>query len=185
MCIVANQMCKDLVTYDMPNLNPFRNLIPLTSEHAVLLHIAVANAASHMANLYSMETRSVTTAVTPSLTATSSSAPPENNRAYHLQPVQSVNAQSARFLRDALVAKHKAIKLLRDALEHVDTVNRDVLLAAVLLFVNFELLDSGKEWKVHVEGARRLIERFSQTDDLTSSTMTGTLRDYVVSDCLT
>ncbi|EOD45031.1 putative acriflavine sensitivity control protein acr-2 protein [Neofusicoccum parvum UCRNP2] len=166
----ANHLCKDLVTYDMPDLNPFRNIIPLTSEHAVLLHISVANAAIHMANLC----RASTTLLSL-------------DGAQQLQPALSVNDQSTRFYRDALVAKHKAIQLLRHSLEHVDTVNRDVLLAAVLLFVNFDLVNSGKEdWKVHVEGARRLIEGFDLSgDDVKSSTMMGTLRDFVIADCLT
>lgn len=147
----------------MPNLNPFRDLIPLTREHAVLLHMAIANSAVHMANRYAMEF-----AVGQSVVQT--------------QPLQVLNGQAARFYHDALVAKQKALQLLRHALQHVNADNRDVLLAAIHLFANFELITSGKgDCIVHVEGARRLIECFGTE----SSPMMGKLRDYLISDCLT
>lgn len=61
------------MTYDIPSLNPFRDLIPLTREHAVLLHIAIANGASHLANLQSMEVQKASTTPTLSLANTAAS----------------------------------------------------------------------------------------------------------------
>ncbi|KAL0259925.1 hypothetical protein SLS55_005668 [Diplodia seriata] len=175
---IADEFCKSLVTYDMPNLNPFRDLIPLTREHAVLLHMAIANSAVHMANRYAMETQSAAVAA-QSLKGIA----PGQSSVIHSQPLQELSGQAARFYHDALVAKQKALRLLRHALQHVNTGNRDVLLAAIHLFANFELITSGKgDCIVHVEGARRLIECFGPES---SSPMMGKLRDYVVSDCLT
>lgn len=153
----------------MPNLNPFRDLIPLTREHAVLLHMAIANSAVHMANRYAIEAQPLKAfAVGQSVIQT--------------QPLQVLNGQAARLYHDALVAKQKALQLLRHALQHVNAGNRDVLLAAIHLFANFELITSGKgDCIVHVEGARRLIECFGTE----SSPMMGKLRDYLISDCLT
>ncbi|KAL1620348.1 hypothetical protein SLS54_006132 [Diplodia seriata] len=174
----ADEFCKSLVTYDMPNLNPFRDLIPLTREHAVLLHMAIANSAVHMANRYAMETQSAAVAA-QSLKGIA----PGQSSVIHSQPLQELSGQAARFYHDALVAKQKALRLLRHALQHVNTGNRDVLLAAIHLFANFELITSGKgDCIVHVEGARRLIECFGPES---SSPIMGKLRDYVVSDCLT
>ncbi|KAF4533954.1 Acriflavine sensitivity control protein acr-2 [Lasiodiplodia theobromae] len=172
----ADEFCKALVTYDMPNLNPFRDLIPLTREHAVLLHMAIANSAVHMANRYAMETQSA------AVTAQSLKGFAVGQSVIQTQPLQVLNGQAARFYHDALVAKQKALQLLRHALQHVNAGNRDVLLAAIHLFANFELITSGKgDCIVHVEGARRLIECFGTE----SSPMMGKLRDYLISDCLT
>lgn len=160
----------------MPNLNPFRDLIPLTREHAVLLHMAIANSAVHMANRYAMETQSA------AVTAQSLKGFAVGQSVIQTQPLQVLNGQAARFYHDALVAKQKALQLLRHALQHVNAGNRDVLLAAIHLFANFELITSGKgDCIVHVEGARRLIECFGTE----SSPMMGKLRDYLISDCLT
>lgn len=67
---------------------------------------------------------------------------------------------------DALRARHSAIKGLQEVLEnHRDFGNdprrsdeKDALLATVLFFVNFALIDSGKGgWRSHMKAARALI----------------------------
>ena len=48
--LVASDVCRNLVLYDTPHLNPFRELIPLTRQDPILLQIIVANSALHMFN---------------------------------------------------------------------------------------------------------------------------------------
>lgn len=95
-------------------------------------------------------------------------------------------------LVDALVARAQAIKLLQVALDNIDDYNRPAVLAAVVFFVNFELIDSGRGgWKAHLEAAGTLIRslhrgqgRKRMNQNATSATMMG-LSDMVMADCLT
>lgn len=97
---------------------------------------------------------------------------------------QPRNEMSSRALRDALMAKQKAFQSLRQALDNVETIDREVVLTTILLSINFELVASGKdEWKVHVEGARKLIDYFQLPSGTPSSPMCQ-LRDYATADCL-
>lgn len=94
-------------------------------------------------------------------------------------------------LVDALSARAQAIKLLKLALDNIDESNRPAILAAVVFFVNFDLIDSGRGgWKVHLEAAGSLIRSLqgdprpaNQAKSLNATTMR--LGDMVVADCLT
>ncbi|PUU75486.1 fungal-specific transcription factor domain-domain-containing protein [Tuber borchii] len=64
---------------------------------------------------------------------------------------------------DALVYKGRAINSLSQDLQKPNydgtTIVREPVLAAMLLFLFFEALESGKDtWKIHLQGARRLIQ---------------------------
>ncbi|KAK1471076.1 hypothetical protein CCUS01_06190 [Colletotrichum cuscutae] len=146
----TTRVCRDLVSWDLPDRNPFRSLIPLTKAHPLLQHIIVAASAAHMSNL---------------------------SRALSSDPESDLNARQA--LTDALVAKHKALRLLSSALQDIGGVGGDVVLASVLFFVNVELIESGHGgWKPHLEGAGRIMTLLSP-----ASTADVALRDYVMSDC--
>ncbi|KAI1865124.1 hypothetical protein JX265_008171 [Neoarthrinium moseri] len=67
---------------------------------------------------------------------------------------------------DALRSRHKAIKALQQVLERHQASNlsaenpdeKDALLATVLFFINFDLIDSGKGgWRTHMKAARALL----------------------------
>ena len=162
--IVSNHVCRDLVLYDVPEHNPFRELIPLTSRHPVLLQIIVANAALHM---YNASQKSLI------LNATSS---PLNHRSSAIQQQES--------FRDALVAKQRALRLLKTALANIASVDVDVTLAVVLLFIEFELIDSGRNgWKHHINGARTIIQIFCGSIISTQNAMSP-LRTCLISHCL-
>ncbi|KAF7563090.1 hypothetical protein G7046_g1015 [Stylonectria norvegica] len=88
---------------------------------------------------------------------------------------------SRRPLIDALVSKTAALRLLSAALNDMDGVGGDVILAVVLFFINVDLIESGKyAWTIHLEGAGRIMALLDQgvVDD--TSTV---LRDYIMSDC--
>ncbi|GKT52321.1 acriflavine sensitivity control protein acr-2 [Colletotrichum spaethianum] len=147
---VTTRVCRDLVSWDLPDRNPFRSLIPLTKAHPLLQHIIVAASAAHMSNL---------------------------SRALSSDPESDLNARQA--LTDALVAKHKALRLLSSALQDIGGIGGDVVLASVLFFVNVELIESGRDgWKPHLEGAGRIMSYLSPV-----GTADVALRDYVMSDC--
>ncbi|KZL82513.1 acriflavine sensitivity control protein acr-2 [Colletotrichum incanum] len=146
----TTRVCRDLVSWDLPDRNPFRSLIPLTKAHPLLQHIIVAASAAHMSNL---------------------------SRALSSDPESDLNARQA--LTDALVAKHKALRLLSSALQDIGGIGGDVVLASVLFFVNVELIESGRDgWKPHLEGAGRIMSYLSPV-----GTADVALRDYVMSDC--
>ncbi|KAK2029041.1 hypothetical protein LX32DRAFT_639425 [Colletotrichum zoysiae] len=146
----TTRVCRDLVSWDLPDRNPFRSLIPLTKAHPLLQHIIVAASAAHMSNL---------------------------SRALSSDPESDLNARQA--LTDALVAKHKALRLLSSALQDIRSIGGDVVLASVLFFVNVELLESGRDgWKPHLEGAGRIMSYLPPV-----GTADSALRDYVMSDC--
>ncbi|CRK31837.1 hypothetical protein BN1723_014567 [Verticillium longisporum] len=86
---------------------------------------------------------------------------------------------SRRALMDSLVAKQKALGLLDEALQNMDNMGSDVILAAVLFFINVELIESGKHgWKAHLEGAGRIMAFLPPAESSTEF-----LRDYILSDC--
>jgi hypothetical protein len=148
------------VAYDIPERNPFRFLVPLTDANPLLQHIVVAAAAAHMSNVLCASTPPVA------------------------QPggviLHSYGGEgSRRALQDALIAKHKALRLMHTAIQNSDSFGMDTILAAALFFVNVELIESGKHgWKAHLEGVGRIMSLlppdYGPTQDL---------RDYLLSDC--
>lgn len=144
----ANQLCSDMVYYDGPGHNPIRDLIPATSGHPLLLNIMIANSAFHVYNFSREPLR-------PSKYQGSS-------RTSVLAYYRAVSPYGGAFqssYRDALLAKQVGLSLLYQALENVNGSNFDIVFAAVLLFIYYELVESGKQssWKIHFEGARKLM----------------------------
>ena len=157
---VTTRLCQDLVSHDLPD-NPFRSLIPLTMSQPLLQHVIVAASAAHLSNLISPPNPGFA----------------EDNGQITFPPCTETSKLA---LQDALVAKHKALKLMHSALKNIDSIGGDVVLATALFFVNVELIESGKHgWKAHLEGAGRIMEIMQPETSLDTA-----LRDYMVSDCL-
>ena len=158
---VTTRVCQDLVSYDMPDGNPFRGLLPLTNAQPLLQHIIVATSAAHMSNMFQPP------------------VPITYNKVDAVAVCHVKSGASSRALRDALVAKQRALKLMHHAIKNIDSVDGDVVFAAALFFVNMELIESGKHgWRAHLEGACRIMALLYRT---TSSN--ELLRDYMLSDC--
>lgn len=148
------------MSLDIPERNPFRSLLPLTKNNPLLQNVIVAASAAHMSNL-----------VCPSL-------PPLVQSDVPVSPADS-NRVSNKAWQDSLVAKHRALRLMHSALQNIDSSGVDVVLAAVLFFINVELIESGKHgWKAHLEGAANLMNLLGPTDASIRE-----LRDYMLSDC--
>ncbi|KAI0114555.1 fungal-specific transcription factor domain-containing protein [Hypoxylon sp. NC0597] len=131
----AVRFCQDLVIYDSPEhgTNPFRELVPMSQEYPFLREIIIAASALHFCNAMR----------------------------WNRSPRPAVDA-----LVDALRARHRAIKSLQTVIEQqkdlsdveLDGAEKDALLAAVLFFVNFALIDSGKGgWRAHMNFVGRLL----------------------------
>ncbi|GAB1321080.1 hypothetical protein MFIFM68171_11290 [Madurella fahalii] len=146
----ATAVCRDLVSVDQHDRNPFRTVIPLAGSFDFLEAIIVATGAMHLAALHGYQDR-------PGMAE----------------------------LVDALVAKDKAIRLLRSAVDSVGPANHAMVLAATVFFINLDLIDSGKgEWPTHIEAASALMSTLhSQNLALGPSLMS--LVDAIVADCLT
>lgn len=146
------------MSQDVNNANPFRALLPLTRAHPLLQHVVVAASAAHMSN---------------QVRAHIAFAPKDSNAVIGYQQT------SDRALRDALVAKQKALGMMAAAIQDLDMLGGDVALAAALFFVNIELIESGKHgWRAHLEGAANIMSLLQP-----SSASDEALRDYMLSDC--
>lgn len=142
--------------HDSSSHNSFRDLLLLSGDHAVLQHVIVANSALHYAN-----------------------AMRNGRKASDVQHELSDKAH-----RDALVAKHRALRLLSEALANSNLRHPDVVLASIMLFIMLELLESGtSEWRFHIEGARQLMGYLHQNGKLESPALND-LRDCLVHNCI-
>ncbi|KAI1627843.1 fungal-specific transcription factor domain-containing protein [Exophiala viscosa] len=157
----ASDVCKDLVLYDTPEHNPLRQLVPLTQQNSILLQVVVANSALHMSN-----------ACQKSLVLDEWALPLRHR----------TNLLSC--YNDALRAKQRALSLLRSTLANITSADIDVALAVVLLFIEFELIDSGRDnWRYHLDGARTIVETWCGTSISTQGLMSP-LRSCLISNCL-
>jgi hypothetical protein len=144
----ATQICEDLVIWDGPGQNPIRDLIPATAAHPLLLQIILANSAFHVFNITQDPV---------------GKSPYQQNRkpcllAYY-QSVSRFGGPMKSSYADALVAKQHALSYLAQSVASVNESNIDLILVVILLFINYALIESGQDkWKVHMEGARRLID---------------------------
>ena len=172
--IVASDVCRDLVLYDIPKHNPFRELVPLTDQHPVLLQIIIANSALHMSN-----------ACQKSLVLDTTSDPVRNHTGLPGSPCLTSSAcPRPDSYNDALAAQQRALYLLKIALTSIASVDIDVTLAVVLLFVEFELIDSGRDnWRYHINGARTIIKTLCGSNISTQTAMSP-LRRCLISNCL-
>lgn len=147
----ATQICEDLVIHDGPGQNPIRDLIPATTAYPSLLHIILANSAFHIFNItrdpmgqspYQKEQK-------PCLVA-------------YYQSVSRFGGPMKSSYADALLAKQQALALLAQSVASVNESNIDLILVVILMFINYALIESGQDkWKVHMEGARKLIQLLS------------------------
>lgn len=169
----VTQICMDLVIYDGgPGHNPFRDLVPATIASPALLHIILAGSAHHVFNI--------------SRDPITSSTYQPNKRPCLVQYYQSVSRFGGPMktsYADALLAKQQALSLMAKSVASLTPANADVILATILMFINYDLIESGRDkWRVHVEGARKIIERLDKPPYLQSPM--SKLRLTVLSDFL-
>jgi hypothetical protein len=167
---VAERVCQDLVARDQPNNNPFRELVPLTKKHPLLLQILIATSAIHWSNIFRPITDIPTGLSDPG---------------GYLAQLRSKDLVSRQALIDALTAKQKAMGHLREVLDTLDPAGSEVALAAMHFFIKFDLIDLDKDrspgWKTHLEGAASIMALLTP-DNLTPAS-SRMLRDTVIADC--
>ncbi|KAF2000974.1 hypothetical protein P154DRAFT_191818 [Amniculicola lignicola CBS 123094] len=169
----ANQLTVDMVVFDGPDVsNPIRDMIPAIAGHPMLLQVILANSAFHVFNISRDP-------ITPSM-----------YQEYQKPCLFSYYRDVTRFggpfkssYVDALVAKQEALSLLSQSVAAVHPSNIDFVLLSILLFINYDLVESGRDkWKVHMEGAKRLIKLMG-TPRYQQHPMT-TLRQCLLADLL-
>ncbi|KAI1174495.1 hypothetical protein F4777DRAFT_382265 [Nemania sp. FL0916] len=139
----ASRFCQDLVVHDSAErgTNPFRELIPMSQMYPYLQHIIIAVSAVHY--YYAIK---------------------HGNGTGGCDDLGPAAAQNA--LVDALRARQEAIQALIGIIQtqgqqcstRQSQTDQDALLATVLFFVNFTLIDSGRDgWKHHLTAAGRLL----------------------------
>lgn len=135
------QVCNHMVAYDGPE-NPQRELVSAARYLPYLFHIMVANGAHHVHHL------SCDFATSEKLLRYAADG----------QALAKPYAHTQKYHRDALVAKAKALRSLAQSVQVVTDATFDLLLSGILLFINYDLIESGKDqWQVHMEGAHRLV----------------------------
>ncbi|KAF5683881.1 fungal transcriptional regulatory [Fusarium circinatum] len=162
------RVCKDLVVRDTPE-NPFRELIPLTRKHPLLLQILVATSAIHWSNIFRRVTE-----IPAGLT----------NPAGYLSLLRSKDLVTRQALIDALTAKQKAMSHMREVLDTLDPAGSEVALAAMHFFIKFDLIDLDKSdnqsWRAHLEGATSIMALLNPDSNPDASSRM--LRDRVITD---
>ena len=89
--------------------------------------------------------------------------------------------QSRRHRCDALIAKQRSLRFLRSALGDVVRQDLDATLATVLLSIELDLIDSGRnDWKFHMDGARVLVDAID-VSDVRRGNAASPLRTFLVS----
>ncbi|KAG6002717.1 hypothetical protein E4U21_002827 [Claviceps maximensis] len=166
----ADSVCKDLVARDTPYSNPFRELIPLTNKHPLLLQILIATSAIHWSNVFRPITASPQDLADPG---------------GYLAQLRSKDIVSRQALVDALTAKQKALGHLRIVLNSLDPVGSEVALAAMHFFVKFDLIDldrnNKKGWRAHMKGTSSILALL--TPDSGRHGPSQMLLDFVIADC--
>lgn len=171
---VDTHVCKDLVIYDKPYQNHYRDLLPFTREYKSLLHVILATSALHFSNALERHHTISTAELSSDLAVTEKSSGSINPLVASPQGVYHY----------ALIAKQRALRLLSLELRDPTQTNIMVTLACVLLFIDLELIDSGKNnWRPHVEGSRMLMEHLASVQDI-RAVPTGFLMDSLISGCL-
>ncbi|PHH59274.1 hypothetical protein CDD81_3510 [Ophiocordyceps australis] len=167
----ADRVCKDLVARDSPGCNPFRELIPLTYSHPLLLHILIATSALHWSNIFRPMA-----SIPTGLADTDS----------YLAQLRQKDLISRQALIDALEAKQRAMGHLREVLDALDPAGSEVALAAMHFFVKFDLIDLDRDdnggWQTHLEGASSILALLAPRGTSAASP-SHMLRDCLLADC--
>ncbi|KAI5201298.1 hypothetical protein E4T38_06150 [Aureobasidium subglaciale] len=151
---VAGNVCRNLVLYDSPKQNPFRNLIPLIHQFPVLGQIIIATSALHMFN---------------------------SSQTHSQERKPLIDRAGFNPYLDALTTKQRALKMLRHAVLEGTSGAADVVLAVMILFIEFELMDFGRsDWKHHIEGARTVIRGLCRAR-LSGTQTTSPIRSCLIS----
>ncbi|KAH8598856.1 fungal-specific transcription factor domain-containing protein [Bisporella sp. PMI_857] len=164
----AHKLSTEAVLIDFPGQNPYKDLMALIGTSPLLLKTILAVSARDFTNFKTYS---------DSLLAWSS-LPSENNSS--LQSPSKYHALSF---------KQSALTQLRNDLQQTPTLDHHVLFACISLFVFIEVLESGKDaWRVHLEGAKQLVqlrEKTSQDNHSVIGNVAPNLNSFFFDSCIT
>lgn len=167
---VANRVCQDLVARDEPHKNPFRQLIPLTGQHPLLLNILVATSALHWVNVSRPRPKP-------------NNLTPLEDPTEYIAQLRTRDPTSQAAYVHALEAKQKALTYMRQTMESPDGTSSEVALAALHFFIKADMIDAQRDydvsWQSHLIAAGDVFTGVKNSGGLTSEV----LRDCLMADC--
>lgn len=149
-----------------------RECVPLIRENPVLLYAIAATSAFHICNSENeIDITSQEPSAPNSIIRVASSIWRDSSDRVHYT--------------NALIYKQRALNLLISALGKPKQHNDDASLAAIYFLANFELLETGRDnWKIHLDGAKRLMGFIENETANYSSMNASPLRSYLTANCL-
>lgn len=147
---VDQRFCKLMVLYEIPHSNPYRNLLQMVSTSPSLCATIAAIGAFH--SLYTVHHQNQPSNYhhAPRLTCLTDD---------HEEFARSPNSVVRTNYRHALMFKQRALQSTKRSLSDPRTRGQEATIASVVLLVVLDMVESGGgAWKMHVDGAKSLLQ---------------------------
>lgn len=147
------RVCKLMVLFEVPDRNPYRQLIPLGGTSPTLRSTIAAVAACHYMHTCNRN----------SLYSISSQdrpfGPPRSSLPFDEEFANSPDPTVRSVYRHVLAFKHLALSRLKNSLSSPQRRDSDTTIASVLLLIALDMIQSGHgDWKIHMDGAKGLVK---------------------------
>ncbi|PGH03703.1 hypothetical protein AJ79_07285 [Helicocarpus griseus UAMH5409] len=143
-------LCRLMVLIEVPNNNPYRRLLQMVNASPALCAATVAVGACH--NLHALHYSGQSSFYNATSKHRTSS---EDGEEFRRSPNPNVRST----YQHMLMFKHRALHHLKRSLSDPKTRRDEVTIATVLLLIILDMVESGRgAWKLHVEGAKKLLE---------------------------
>ncbi|KAG5298007.1 C6 finger domain-containing protein [Histoplasma ohiense] len=143
--------CKLMVLFEVPHNNPYRRLIQMVNVSSGLCAAMAAIGACHHLHIlhYSDQSQPV------ERSCKSKGSLLEDGEQFARSPNPNVRVA----YQHLLLLKHRALCQLELTLSNPKTRGEDASIASALLLMVLDMVESGRgTWKVHVEGAKKLLQ---------------------------
>ncbi|EER45623.1 C6 finger domain-containing protein [Histoplasma capsulatum H143] len=143
--------CKLMVLFEVPHNNPYRRLIQMVNVSSGLCAAMAAIGACHHLHIlhYSDQSQPV------ERSCKSKGSLLEDGEQFARSPNPNVRVA----YQHLLLLKHRALCQLEQTLSNPKTRGEDAPIASALLLMVLDMVESGRgTWKLHVEGAKKLLQ---------------------------
>ncbi|OAT04058.1 C6 finger domain-containing protein Acr-2 [Blastomyces gilchristii SLH14081] len=154
------KFCKLMVLFEVPHKNPYRRLIQMVNvSSGVCAAMAAIGACHHLHVLHYSDQHPLDNHYLKSKARSLEDGE---------QFARSPNAKVRVTYQHLLLLKHRALSQLEQNLSNPETRGQDTSIATSLLLMVLDMVESGRgTWKLHVEGAKRLLQsRFSPLGEI-------------------
>ncbi|PGH26823.1 hypothetical protein AJ80_01402 [Polytolypa hystricis UAMH7299] len=161
------QFCWLMVLFETRNRNPYRRLLQMVGTSPALCAAIAAIGSCHNLQTLHYSRKSCFDK------GTASRLPRSSLQDGDEQFIKSPDPMVRTVYQHVLMFKQRALYLLERSLSDPEQRGEETTIASALLLIILDLVESGRDgWKVHVEGAKRLIQsRLSNCDDGDSLSM--------------